>query len=159
LTPGDVELLTMVGLNEVQLGRFDAGLEHLHEARSLDPRSVRVLQALYRILTPMRRYAEARQILNLALALQPGNISLIQGRAITLRGEGNLEEAKASIAEASRSVDPKSFVAFMANSNDLGWLLSDSQKQLLFTLTPEDFDGDEVALALCLMQQSRWKGD
>jgi len=159
LIPGDLDLLSMVGVNEVQLGRFDAGLEHLRQAQSLDPRSVPVLQQLYRTLTLMRRYSEAREIISLALALQPGNMTIIQGRAITFLGEGNLEEAKASIAEARPSVDPKSFVAFMANSNDLGWLLSDSQKQLLLTLTPEDFDGDEVAVALCSMQQSRWKGD
>src|SRR5262249_53228946 len=53
----------------------------------------------------------------------------------------------------------KTLVAFFAQSNDLGWVLADPQKELLLTLSNEDFDGGESARALCLMQQYLWKGD
>ena len=157
--PGNAELVRMIGNNEVNLGRFDAGLAHLREAQNMDPRSLLVLQSLVRAQLALRRYTEARQTDDLALALSPGNLSLIMSRAITFLGEGNLESARASIAETAKSDDQRSLVAYFANVNDLGWILTDSQKELLQTLTPADFDGDEAAHAISLMQLEWWKGE
>jgi TolB-like protein/tetratricopeptide (TPR) repeat protein len=157
--PGNADLLRMVGTNEVNLGRFEAGLQHLRAAQSLDPRSVTILQQLARALLAERQYVEARQIVDLGLALSPGNLSLLKSRAVTYLGEGDLEGARASIAETGKNVDPRVLTTFLATTNDLGWVLTDAQKQLLLTLTPADFDGDATSLALCLMQQYWWKGD
>jgi len=156
---GSADLIRSRGTVEIDLGQFEAALEHLREAQKLDPRSVNILTNIVRALLALRRFGEARQVVDLALAISPGNPGYIQNRAATFLGEGDLEGARASIAETAKGVDPKALVAYFGQANDLGWVLTEPQKELLLTLTPADFDGDEASHALCLMQVYWWKGD
>jgi tetratricopeptide (TPR) repeat protein len=155
----NADVLRSRGSIEVGLGQLDAGLAHLREAQRLDPRSSLVLRNIGNTLNLLRRYSEARPVFDLANVIAPGTLTIISGRAKTFLGEGDLEGARASIAEATQSIDPKQLVALIASNDDLGWVLTDPQKDLLLTLTPESFDGDEAVRALCFMQQYSWKGD
>jgi len=78
---------------------------------------------------------------------------------MTFLGEGNLPGAQAYLAGLPRSVEPAALVAFLATYWDLGWILTEEQKEILLRLTPAAFDGDRGNWALSLAQVLWWRGD
>ncbi|HEY1435125.1 MAG TPA: tetratricopeptide repeat protein, partial [Thermoanaerobaculia bacterium] len=159
VSPGNSEVIRSLGTVELGLGNSQAALAQFREAERLDPRSVSVHIWLGRTLMGLRRYPEARQAIDAGLALSPDNFDLIEQRTMSFLGEGNLAGARAHLAALPKGVDPTELVAYLANYQDLGWVLTDEQKDLLLRLTPAAFDDDRGALALCLTQVLWWKGD
>jgi eukaryotic-like serine/threonine-protein kinase len=159
IAPGDAAVIRGTALAEQALGRWAAAVEHFRQAERLDPRSVANLSTLAAALVNLRQYAEARQALDLGLALMPANLRMIEHRAITFLGEGDLPGARAVLKAAAGQVEPTVLVAYVANYLDLGWVLDEEQRELLLRLTPSAFDGDRSAWALCLLQAYALKGD
>jgi TolB-like protein/Flp pilus assembly protein TadD len=159
LAPGNADLMRDAALVEKALGQWDAALEHLRDAQRLDPRSVSVSNQLARVLLFLRRYPEALQAVDAGLALSPDNLSLIERRAMTFLGEGNLAGARAYLGGLPESVEPTELVAFLATYWDLGWVLTEEQKEILLRLTPAAFDDDRGNWALSLAQVLWWRGD
>ena len=152
LAPGDAGLLRGAALAEQGLGRWDTSLEHLKQATSLDPRSARKFEDLADTLVRLRRYREAREALARGLALAPTNLSLIQSKAMTYLGEGDLAGARTALKAAPGEVEPTALVAYMANFQDLVWVLDEEQRDLLLRLTPSAFDDDRGTWADCLVK-------
>jgi len=159
IAPGNANLMRNVGTVEVTLGHWDAALEHFRGAQRLDPRSVLVHYHLGRALLYLRRYREARQEFDACLALSPNSLTWIESRAMTFLGEGDLTGARAYLASPRKAVEPARLVAFLANYTDLGWVLTDPQRDLLLGLTPAEFDDDRGTWALCLSQVLWWRRD
>ncbi len=159
VAPGDAALLRVTALAEQGLGRWDASVEHFKQAERLDPRWVANLRGLGETLLNLRRYPEAREVLDRGLALAPANLALIEDKAATFLGEGDLPSARATLDAASRAVEPTALVAFIAYYWDLVWVLDDEQRELLLRLTPSAFDEDRGSWALCLAQAYSLKGD
>ncbi|HEY4228939.1 MAG TPA: tetratricopeptide repeat protein, partial [Thermoanaerobaculia bacterium] len=153
------DLLVGVALAEEALGRWDASLDHLKQAARLDPRSVVPQRRLGDSLVRQRRYAEAREVFDRALALAPANLAAIEGKAISYLCEGDLNAARRVIAEAEAHVAPTALVAFLATYEDLAWVLDEKQLDLLVRLPPSSFDDDPGAWALTLAQAYALKGD
>ncbi len=61
--------------------------------------------------------------------------------------------------KAAQEVEPTALVAFLANYQDLVWVLDEEQRELLLRLTPSAFDDDRGAWANCLAQAYALKGD
>ena len=80
---------------ERSLGQWDAAVEHFARGGAARPALGRVHRDLSRVLLCLRRYPEARKALDAGLALAPDNLSMIERRAMTFLGEGNLEAARA----------------------------------------------------------------
>jgi TolB-like protein/Tfp pilus assembly protein PilF len=159
LAPNDVSLLGSAIGAEQSSGLWDAALEHARAAERLDPRSFGAARRVGMVLVPLRRYAEARQALDRALAIAPSNLLAILSKAQTFLGEGDLAGAHAFLESSARNVEPTALVAFMANYEDLGWALTEEQQQLLLRLTPDAFDADRSAWAICLAQGYALKRD
>jgi serine/threonine protein kinase/tetratricopeptide (TPR) repeat protein len=159
LAPGDAPALRDTAGAELGLGRWDTAVEHLREAVRLDPRSANYLRNLGEALASLRRYAEARDVLDRGLALAPANLDLIALKAMTYLGEGDLAGARAVLKAAPKEVEPTALVAYLANNNDLVWVLDEEQRELLLRLTPNAFDDDRGAWASCLVQAYALKGD
>jgi tetratricopeptide (TPR) repeat protein len=159
LAPGNPDLLGSQALAEQALGRWDAALASLDQAAHLDPRSVTVISRLGRALVFMRRYREARKQLERALTLAPSNMNGIEYRAMTFLGEGDLGGARASLQSAVENVEATALVAYLAQYNDLVWVLDEEQREVLLRLTPDACDGDRAAWGLCLAQADLLKGD
>ncbi|HZI65676.1 MAG TPA: tetratricopeptide repeat protein, partial [Thermoanaerobaculia bacterium] len=159
LAPGNFDLMHEATTVEMSLGQWDVALKRLRDAQRLNPRSVDVHRRLGRGLLFLRRYAEARPALDAGLALSPDNLAVIEHRAMTFLGEGNLAGARASLAAVPGSVEPTALVAFLATYWDLGWVLTDEQREVLLRLTPAAFDDDRGYWGLCLAEALRWKGD
>ena len=141
-------------------GQWDAALQHLQEARRLDPRSALASHNLGLAFLNLRRYPQARNEFDYALALSPGNVSIVEQHAMTLLGEGNLEGARSYLASSgAEGIEPAALIAYLATYWDLGWVLTDAQRDALLRMTPAAFDDDRPTWGICLAQAFWWKGD
>jgi eukaryotic-like serine/threonine-protein kinase len=159
VAPGDSSLLRGTALAEEGLGRWDAAVENFRQAERLDPRSVNNPSALGGALLYLRRYAEARDACNRGLALAPASLTLIEYKAMTFLGEGDLAGARAVFKAAAAQVEPTALVAFAVSHYDVAWALDDEQRDVLLRLTPSAFDDDRGNWALCLAQAYAFKAD
>jgi serine/threonine-protein kinase len=159
IAPNDVNNLRWASNLEASLGRWDDALTHLRQARKLDPRSFQVGITLQGGLTYMGRYAEALALGNELLALAPGDLQLIEGLAITHLKQGDLAGARAVIHAAPPTLAQTALVAYLANYQDLYWVLDEEQQQLVLRLTPSAYDGDRATWA-DVTEQTLWlRGD
>ena len=159
IAPGNADLLRATALTEQNLGRWDAAVEHFKQAERLDPRSVNNKWTLGIALLRLRRYPEAREALDRGLALAPANLTLIEQKAMTFLGEGDLARARAVLNAAPREVEPTAIVSYLATYHDLVWVLDEEQRELLLRLTPSAFDNNRGGWSLCLVQAYALKGD
>jgi serine/threonine-protein kinase len=159
LAPRSAILLTSMAPSEQSLGRWEPALEHLREAARLDPRSMRTLRDLGWTLMWLRRHAEAQVAYARALAVAPGDLSLLAQRAMVHLAQGDLAGARALLHPPPEGVEPAALVAFFALSLDLYWVLDDAQQRLLLQLTPSAFDENRAAWAIVLAQTYFLRGD
>jgi len=152
LSPDHTTLLSATALAERELGRWDDALAHLRRAHDLDPRSWRAARLVGEILLRLRRYPEAREAYDQAQALAPTSVNLIEGKAMTYLGEGNLAAARGVIAAASPQVGSETMAAYFAWTWDLDWVLDDGHRQVLLDLGPAAFDDNRAAWAIVLAQ-------
>ena len=157
--PGNADLLRGTALAEQELGRWEPAIEHFREAQRLDPRAVNLWTSLGSALLRLRRYPEAREAQERGLAIAPANLRLIQHKAMSFLGEGDLAGARAVLQATPEEVQPTALVAYLANYNDLVWLLDDQQRELLLRSTPSVFDDDRGTWALALAQAHALRGD
>ena len=75
-----------------------------------------------------RRFAEAREAFDRALAISPALLTMTEARAMTFLGEGDLPGARASLKASASHVDPTALVAYLANYQDLAWVLDEPQR-------------------------------
>ena len=157
LEPGRPDLLRALAYTEESLGRWDDALAHFQQARRLDPRAPG--RGLAQALLCRRQPIEAREEFERAVALSPGNLSNIEGVVMTFLSQGDLEGARAYLREEERNVDPNALFAYVANYQDLAWILDGSDTQTLRRLTPADFGDDPSAWAISLSDASLFAGD
>jgi TolB-like protein/Tfp pilus assembly protein PilF/predicted Ser/Thr protein kinase len=72
--PNDCRVFELVGLIQGRRGKPEEALREFQHATELDPRNVYRLEQLSGPYWVMRRYREAREIYDRALALEPGNV-------------------------------------------------------------------------------------
>ncbi len=157
--PNDAELLVMSARIEQSRGQAAAAVEHLQQARRIDPRSVRVLDQLQNTLVWLRRYPEALAASDEALALAPGDLGVSEDKAMAYVGQGNLPAARDVIRQISPAVQPAALAAYFANYWDLYWVLDEPHQALLLTLTPANFDDDRGAWGTVLAEVYDLRGD
>jgi TolB-like protein/Flp pilus assembly protein TadD len=158
LAPTNAELLAWNARSEQSLGRWERAVEHFRQAERLDPRSVVTLRRLGVALVFLRRYAEARETFDRGLALAPTNLAIIEYKAMTYLGEGDLAGARAVLKAVPKEVEPTALVAFLAQYQDLVWVLDEAQRELLLRLTPSAFDDDRGAWGIVLAQVAALNG-
>jgi len=159
LAPGESRFLFATALVEQGLGRWEPSIDHLRQAEQMDPRSVPTARVLGTTYLRMRRYPEAREALDRALALAPTNLDAIEYKAMTYLGEGDLAGARAVVRAAPKEVDPTELVASFASYYSLGWVLDGPQRDLLLRLTASAFDDDQGHWAECLADEYARRGD
>jgi serine/threonine-protein kinase len=159
LAPDDADLLRGLALAEQAASQWDQAVDHYRRSLSLDPRSGTTADALGQCLLWLRRYDEAAQILDQGLALQPSSLSNTQDRAMVFLARGDLEGARARLAQPPAGVDLPTFIAFTSNYWDLYWVLSQEQRNLLKRLRPAAFGGDAGAWGVVLAGVYSMDGD
>jgi serine/threonine protein kinase/TolB-like protein/tetratricopeptide (TPR) repeat protein len=158
-TPNDPGLLSSAGAIERSLGRWDAALQHLEQARRLDPRSARTAGELHRTLVSLRRYTEAVAAGNDALALSPADLNVIEMQIMAYLGQGDLPGARSVLQGVPATIAQPALVAYLATYNDLFWVLNDAEQQLLLRLPASAFFDDPAAWGSVKMQVWWLRGD
>ncbi len=159
LAPGDAELLSMAGLAEQQLGRWEEAVAHFREAQSLDPRSLATARRLARVLLWLRRYSEAREACDYALRLSSASPDVLDMKLMTFLGQGDLAGAHAALRDAPPEPEPTRRIAHLARFFDLFWMLDDEDQRLLLRLAPGAFDDNRGAWGLTLARTHALRGD
>ena len=141
-------------------GRYEEAVAHGQQAFRLDPRSVLAAVRLQDIYLWLRRYPEALDMSEAALALAPGDLSASENKAMVYAGQGDLAGATASDpSDLTRPLLARKWPPTSGSYWDLYWLLDEPQQELLLRLTPAAFDNDRGAWATVLMQLSWLRGD
>jgi TolB-like protein len=157
--PYSPALLRQAAESERALGQWDAAIQHMRQAHQLDPRFAPILLDLGEATLYRHDYAASRAALDSALMLAPKNLGLIQDRAMVDLAQGNLAAARATLRRLSSGLDSSLVIAFMAEYEDLGWVLDSAQDRFLLTMGPEAFDDDRGPWASALSQQYGFHGD
>jgi serine/threonine protein kinase/tetratricopeptide (TPR) repeat protein len=157
--PGHAGLLSIAASSETSLGLWDQAVSHYRQALSLDPRSATTAGRLALTLLWLRRYPEAMSASGNALAIAPADLRQIEQKAMVFLAQGDLAGARASIAAASRDIEPVNLAVTFATYWDLGWVLDETQQRLLLQQTPAAFGGRRDVWAFVRMQAFALKGD
>ncbi|HKH94748.1 MAG TPA: protein kinase [Gemmatimonadaceae bacterium] len=159
LSPGDPELLRPLAIAERQQGRIDEALRVMRAAAERDPRNATTVHLLADALLWARRYEEAREAADRALALAPDVSEMIENRAMVSLARGDLAGARRVLASAPPTVDRATLASAVAMYYDLPWLLDDGEQRRLLTLGPDVFDGDRMSWAWAFAQTYALRGD
>ena len=159
IAPTNVDLLVSCALGQQTLGHWEQATELLRKAQTSDPRSIPTAYRIGRGLLWLHRYDEALAALDRGLQLAPGDVAMIETRAMVFLSRGDVTSARAAITDLPSQVDPAGLVAYVSTYYDLFWLLDDSQRTLLLRLTPANFDGDRGSWGLALAGTYSIEGD
>ena len=108
IAPRNADLLVATALTEQTLGRWEAALQHLQQAWTLDPRSVNTARRLGRTLLWLRRYPEAVRVTEQGLALAPASLDLLEQKAMVSLAQGDLGAARAVLRDTPKEIEPPS---------------------------------------------------
>jgi Flp pilus assembly protein TadD len=111
------------------------------------------------ILLSLRRYREAAQVADRALAFVPTDLRVVAERAMIALAQGDLAGARAVIRRVPKEVDTAKLVAFFAAHWDLYWALDETQQAAVFQLTPAAWDGNRGLWAYTLAETNWLRGD
>jgi TolB-like protein/Tfp pilus assembly protein PilF len=98
--PNNAFVLQQMAHLERRLGQADVAQKHYQAAAQLDPRNIGILLTLADTLQTVRRYGEARAVVDRVLEISPGNEAALGEKALTLQAEGRLNEAAEILAKA-----------------------------------------------------------
>jgi tetratricopeptide (TPR) repeat protein len=94
-----------------------------------------------------------------ALALSGGSPDVLEMKAVSYLGEGNLAAARATLREAPQEIELSRRLAHAAAYYNLFWVLDEDQQQLLLRLGPGPFNGDRGMWGMALAQAHALRGN
>jgi serine/threonine-protein kinase len=158
LAPNDAAVLANAARGDQAQGKLEAAAAKLERARELDPRSAPTLAALQQVYLFQRRFGDAVEAGQAAMALSPSDLNLAEGQAMVYLAQGDLKGARAVIRELIARGNPAPAVAsIFGGYQEISWALDDTERNLLFRLTPAAFDNDRAwwgqALSIAYAQQ------
>ena len=143
LAPNDPAVLLASGRADVAAGRYEVGIRRLERARELDPRSLAVMTDLERSYVMSRRFQEAIDVGDAAMALAPNDPGVYEWVTMAHVAMGNLAGAQAVVRRAfTNSVPPPAIAAYFAGYFEMAWVTDPATEALVYRLTPAAFDGD-----------------
>jgi len=109
--PNDAEVLAAMAALERRLGRWDDAVAHAQAAMSLDPRNMMTLLGnAFELFGYLRRFDEARQILERASEIEPDSLSVFSTRASIEQLDGRLDAAAAWVARLPQHYSSSDFL-------------------------------------------------
>jgi serine/threonine-protein kinase len=159
LAPDNVDLLGSVVSAKTSLGQWEGVAAPLARAAQLDPRSVNVARRQTAVLTFLRQYPAADSAADRALALAPANPSIVSLKVLVAIARGDLDSARAVIRTAATHIDPVVLYPFLANYQDLYWVLDDAQQRRVLAAPPSAFDDDRGTWGLVHAELYHLRGD
>ena len=109
LRPSDPNVLAFEGAIQRKQGKLTEAIQTLTRAVDLDPRSAANKLDLASTLLFVRRYRDAEELVDQAMALEPSNAEVASDKAfIAIHSRGNIPEAVEHLRNAARTVAPSS---------------------------------------------------
>ena len=109
--PNDAEVLAAMAALERRLGRWDDAVAHAQAAMTLDPRNMTTLLGnAFELFGYLRRFDEARQILERASEIEPDSTSVFSARASIEQLDGRLDAAAAWVARLPQHYSSSDFL-------------------------------------------------
>ena len=158
LSPNNALLVRDAAFAEISFGHWDRAVVLTERATQLDPRNTGTVMELGRQYLYLRRYVDARRVLDRVLASEPGNWSAMQFRAKVDLAQGDLPAARAIIRTVSSAADTAGLVVFLAESH-IAWALDSTQGRVLRSLGPSAFDNDRGIWGLVMAQEYVLRGE
>ena len=97
--PNNAFVLTQMAHLERRLDQAEVALKHYQTAAQLDPRNLGILLTEAETLGSLRRFGEARAVLDHVLEIAPGNETALVSKAASFQSEGQLNEAAQILAK------------------------------------------------------------
>ena len=145
LAPNDADVLSIAAAVDTRLGHTEAATIKLERAREIDPRSGATLGTLQQVYLVQRRFTDAIDAGNAAMALVPGDINLVEWQSMAYLGQGDLKGARGVIRAAiDRGNAAPAVAAFFGGYQELSWVLEPAERDVMFRLTPAAFDNDRA---------------
>jgi TolB-like protein/Tfp pilus assembly protein PilF len=157
--PSRSDLLDAAAEAEVDLAMWSEAVVDLEHAARVDPQSPDVIGDLGVAYMRLRRFDDARMMLDRARALRPGSLSLAHNRARLAAMEGDLEGIRRVFRTMEQIVGRRRLVAYVALREDLVWALDEEGRRMLLTLSPADLDGAVADLAVARAQVHWLRGE
>jgi TolB-like protein len=157
LAPSDVDLLNIRAPLEMNLGRWQAAVNLERQAESLDPRSVDAKIFLGTALLSLRRFDEAKTVLDQGIALAPEHLPMRFTKSNWFLSQGDLKSAR-MLTATSKGTSPSELLALQAEWHG-AWFLDARQVELLLRLPPAAFNDDTASWALALTEAYSIRGD
>jgi TolB-like protein/Tfp pilus assembly protein PilF len=101
---------------ERRLGQTDAAEKHYQAAAQLDPRNLEIPLTLADLYQSLRRFKEAKTVLDHVLQISPGNEGAIAVKAFVLQGEGRLDESAKELNRIEKSQEETLILAKILQS-------------------------------------------
>jgi eukaryotic-like serine/threonine-protein kinase len=156
--PENADLLRLVAGYEASAGQLEASLGHLRQARQLDPRSIGVTLSLAGRLAQLRRYDEAMEVADQALALDPTNRrSRLQAAGQRVM-RGDLDGAQRVIRSAPPGTDTTALYIDVA-ALTYAWLLDEARQDFVLRQPLEAFNHDRTTWGGTFAEIYRLRGD
>ncbi len=158
LLPGNIDVIIAIARSTRSMGLAEQALRYLQRAATLDPRSASAAYELGVQLLDASRLREALQVFDRGLAVQPGDLNLLEGKVMVFLMQGDLPGARAVI-DAVPQEDQPALVAYFGTYYDLMWVLTDEQQRLLLRLGPSLFAEDRALWSMVRAQTYALRGD
>jgi len=159
IAPSRSDLLDAAAEAEVDLALWSEAVVDLEHAVRVDPQSPEVLGDLGIAYMRLRRFGDARAMIERARALRPSSMSLAHTRARLAAMEGDLDGIRRVFSSMEEIVGRRRLVAYVALREDLVWALDDEGRRTLLELTPADLDGSRADLAIARAQVHWLRGE
>ena len=159
IAPSRSDLLDASAEAEADLALWSDAVVDLEQAVRVDPQSPDVLGDLGIAYMRLRRFDDARGMLDRARALRPSSMSLAHNRARLAAMEGDLDGVRQVFHTMEEIIGRRLFVAYVALREDLVWALDDEGRRTLLTLRPADLDGSVADLAIARAQVHWLRGE
>jgi TolB-like protein len=159
VAPNDVRLLSGVAEVDLRRGEWERAIEAARRVGPLDPRSSMPLWVEAMALMNVRRFNEALDAADQAMALDPSNPEWYRMRIETRAAQGDLAGARRELDLAERRLGYARTVVYLGRQYDPQWVLPDSAKAFLLRQRPEVMEGDTADWGLTLAYAARYLGD
>jgi TolB-like protein/tRNA A-37 threonylcarbamoyl transferase component Bud32 len=145
LAPNDADVLASAARGDLNSGNIQAAAAKLERAKELNPRSAATLSNLQQVYVYQRRFDDAAEVGQAAIALSPTDLNLAEWQAMVYLAQGDLKGAREVIRAAIDRGNPAPAVAaIFGGYYELSWALADPERNLFFRLTPAAFDNDRA---------------
>ena len=150
--PGEPSLLRSLSYAYSANLQHDSAVAVLRRAVVLDPRSVAGLRLLGGVLMGAGRWTDAREPLQRALALAPGDLATTLLLISSWLADGDLDGARGALNNANPPGGRAGLLAYVSMYGDHYWLLDQAQQDTVLGVGVDRFDGDAGSRALVFAQ-------